>query len=402
MTEQPLDYLWTNATVATLDDTGGYGLINHGAVGVRGERIAWVGKAVSAPPARSSLDCGGALVTPGLIDCHTHLVYAGTRADEFERRLNGESYAAIARAGGGIASTVRSTRAASDDALYVQSAQRLDALLREGVTTVEIKSGYGLTTESECKMLRVARRLGERGVSVHTSFLGAHALPPEFKGDPDGYIDHVCSDMLPAVAAEGLADAVDAYCEGIGFSCDQVARLYDAATKHGLALRLHAEQLSDLGGASMAAGRGALSVDHLEFLSERDVPALAANDTTAVLLPGAFYCLRETQRPPVAALRAQGVRMALATDCNPGTSPVTSLLLMLSMGCTLFQLTPLEALLGVTRNAAAALGCAHDVGSIKVGKRADLVLWDVHSPAELSYRVGGNPCRAVMWKGQLR
>jgi imidazolonepropionase len=404
---EALDTIWTNATLATMDGRGDYGLVPRGAVGVKGERIVWVGPQADLPSAlRDSagdqLDCGGALVTPGLIDCHTHLVYAGDRADEFERRLNGVSYETIAREGGGIRSTVRATRAADDDELYRQSRPRLLALRDEGVTTVEIKSGYGLTTADECKMLRVARRLEDCAVSVSTSFLGAHALPAEFADDADGYIDYLCHDTLPAVAKAKLADAVDAYCEGIGFSRSQVADMFDAATVHGLPIRLHAEQLSNLGGAAMAAARGALSVDHLEFLAPADVPVLAAHGTTAVLLPGAFYCLRETQRPPVATLREHGVPMALATDCNPGTSPVTSPLLMMSMGCTLFGLTPAEALAGVTVNAARALGRVRDVGSIKVGKRADLVLWDAEAPAQLSYRIGYNPCRRVLWRGRSR
>ena len=403
MTDQPFDHLWTHATVATFDGSGGYGLIEDGAIGVRGERIEWVGATADvSTTAVEALDCRGALVTPGFIDCHTHLVYAGSRANEFERRLNGESYQSIARAGGGIAATVHATRAASDDELFAASVPRLQSLLAEGVTTIEIKSGYGLRTADECKMLRVARRLGELGVSVCTSFLGAHAVPAEYAGDDEGYLNYVCDDMLPAVAEAGLADAVDAYCEGIGFSRAQVARLFDMAKAHRLPVRLHAEQLSNLGGAAMAARRGALSVDHLEYLSDEDVETLARCGTTAVLLPGAFYCLRETQLPPIAALREHNVPMALATDCNPGTSPVTSLLLMLNMGCTLFHLTPQEALRGVTLHAARALGRAHDVGSIEVGKRADLALWEVNEPAELCYRVGHNPCAAVLYKGTLR
>lgn len=401
------DTLWLNATLATMSGGGDYGLVPRGAVAIEGERIAWVGPESALPAplrdgAAETLDCGGALVTPGLIDCHTHLVYAGDRAGEFERRLNGVSYETIAREGGGIRSTVRSTRAADDDELYRQSKPRLLALRSEGVTTVEIKSGYGLTTADECKMLRVARRLEDCGVSVSTSFLGAHALPPEFVDDADGYIDYLCRDTLPAIAAARLADAVDAYCEGIGFSIAQVAAVFDCARRHDLPIRLHAEQLSNLGGAAMAAARGAWSVDHLEYLAPADVPTLAAHGTTAVLLPGAFYCLRQTKRPPVAALREHGVPMALATDCNPGTSPVTSPLLMMSMGCTFFGLTPAEALAGMTVNAARAVGRASDVGSIEVGKRADLVLWDADSPAALSYRIGFNPVRRVLWRGRPR
>lgn len=404
---KPFDILWTHATLATMSGDKGYGLIADAAVGITGQKITWVGPMAEldetrAAKARESVDCGSALVTPGLIDCHTHLVYGGSRANEFEQRLNGACYETIARQGGGIRSTVTATRKATKKQLYDQAAVRLDALLAEGVTTVEIKSGYGLRTKDECKMLRVAKQLENRGVAVSPTFLGAHALPPEYADNADGYIDYVCHHSLPAVAGAGLADSVDAFCEGIGFSTEQVARVFVAATGLGLKLRLHAEQLSNLGGARMAAECGALSVDHLEYLQPEDIPELARRGTTAVLLPGAFYCLRETQLPPIDALRAHRIPMALATDSNPGTSPVTSLLLMLSMGCTFFRMTPAEALRGVTINAARALGRADRVGSIEVGKRADLVRWNLQDPAELSYRVGNNPCHSVLFGGKAR
>lgn len=318
-------------------------------------------------------------------------------------RLNGASYEEIARAGGGIVSTVSATRNASADELYDQALTRLQGLMNEGVTTVEIKSGYGLNREDELKMLRVARQLGDNNpVTVVTSFLGAHTTPIEFKGNDDGYIDLVCNEVLPAVIAEGLADAVDAFCEGIAFTPEQVARVFDAAAANKLPIKLHAEQLSDLKGAVMAAQRGALSVDHIEYLAESDVPALAENDTVAVLLPGAFYTLHETQLPPIAVLRQHGVPIAIASDSNPGSSPVASLVLMLNMACTLFRLTPEESLAGVTRHAAQALGLGDRLGTLEVGKQADMVLWKANEPAELSYRVGGNPCQQVMVAGVMQ
>lgn len=318
-------------------------------------------------------------------------------------RLNGASYEEIAHAGGGIVSTVTATRAASADELYAQAIPRLQGLMDEGVTTVEIKSGYGLNLEDEMKMLRVARRLGEDfPLTVITSFLGAHTSPAEYADNNDAYIDLVCDEILPAVAAGGLADAVDAFCEGIAFSPQQVARVFDAAKAHNLPIKLHAEQLSDLKGAVMAARRGALSVDHIEYLAAEDVPELAENGTAVVLLPGAFYCLRETKLPPIAALREHGVPIAIASDSNPGSSPVGSLLLMLNMACTLFRLTPEEALAGITRNAAQALGQNNSIGTLEIGKQADMVLWDAVDPAELSYRIGGNPCRRVMYRGGMR
>jgi len=346
-------------------------------------------------------DAQGALITPGLIDCHTHLVYGGDRAGEFEARLNGASYEEIARAGGGIVSTVAATRAADEDALLQQSRRRLRALLAEGVTTVEIKSGYGLSLEAEAKCLRVARRLGElERVDVRTTFLGAHALPPEFRERADDYIDEV-GRMLPLLHGEGLVDAVDAFCETIAFSPAQVRRVFEAARGLGLPVKLHAEQLSDSGGAELAASLGALSCDHLEWLGEAGARAMARAGTVAVLLPGAFYFLRETRLPPVALLRAHGVPMAISTDCNPGSSPCTSLLLMLNMACVLFRLTPQEALAGVTRHAARALGLP-DRGVLAPGLRADFVLWDVRQPAELACAIGLNPCRATFVEGEAR
>jgi imidazolonepropionase len=382
-----------------------YGIIQDGALAVKDGRIAWIGPAADLPAgaeerAGAVHRLGGVWVTPGLIDCHTHLVYAGHRADEFEMRLNGASYADIARAGGGIASTVRAVRAADEDELVRQSAPRLQALQAQGVTTVEIKSGYGLDTANELKMLRAARRLDHANpVTVHPTFLGAHALPPEYAGRPDDYIDLVIEDMLPAVAAEGLAGAVDVFCEKIAFSRAQTERVFQAAANHGLPVKLHAEQLSDQKGAVLAARYQALSVDHVEYIQDDGVAAIAAAGTVAVLLPGAFYFLGETQKPPVAAFRKAGVAMALATDGNPGTSPCTLPLLMMNMACVLFGLTPAEALAGFTVNAARALGIHEDAGSLTVGRAADLAVWDVTSPAELAYRLGGNPCRAVVKAG---
>jgi imidazolonepropionase len=399
---QSFDHLWINATLADCVDDATP--VAGAAVGVVGDKIAWVGETATLTTAardgaQQIHDCDGALVTPGLIDAHTHLVYAGNRAHEFEQRLHGVSYEEIARAGGGIASTVRATRDASEAELIAASRPRLHALMSEGVTTVEIKSGYGLTTHDETKMLRAAQALRSEEISIATTFLGAHAVPPEFAANADGYIDYLINDTLPTIAP--LADAVDAYCEGIGFSVEQVRRLFDAAREFDLPVKLHAEQLSDLGGAIMAAEYGALSVDHLEYLDAQDVPKLLASGTVAMLLPGAFYCLRETRLPPIAALREAQVPMALATDCNPGTSPVTSLLLMLNMGCTLFGLTPSEALLGVTKHAARALGLQSSKGVVAPGFDADLVLWDAQQPADLAYRVGYNPCRRVLRHGSV-
>jgi imidazolonepropionase len=395
-----VDVLYANARVATLAD--GYGIIDDGAVAVRAGRIAWVGPRAEAPPASSTHDCGGMWLTPGLVDCHTHVVHAGNRSDEWEARLNGATYEDIARAGGGIMSTVRATRAASEDELLQASLPRIRALLAEGVTTLEIKSGYGLDVDTEAKMLRVARRVGELlPVDVRTTFLGAHALPPEYAGRADDYIDMLCTGMLPALAAQGLVDAVDAFCERIGFSHGQTARVFDVARRLGLPVKLHAEQLSDQGGAALVAQYGGLSADHLEWLSDEGVAAMARAGTVAVLLPGAYYFLRETRMPPLAQLRAAGVPLAVATDCNPGTSPMTSLLLALNMACTLWRLTPQEALRGVTVNAARALGLS-DRGTLEAGKRADFALWDIARPADLAYAIGANPCRGVVRAGVWR
>jgi len=383
----PMDLILTHATVATMQ--GGTGLIPQGAVVIENGRIAWVGPEADLPrhdlPRR---DLGGRLVTPALIDCHTHLVHAGNRAREFAMRLEGASYAEIARAGGGIVATVAATRAADEAALLAESLPRLDAMLAFGVGTVEIKSGYGLDLETELRMLRVARRLAEqRRVTVRTSFLGAHAVPPEYRARADAYIDEVAIPALHAAADEGLADAVDAFCEGIAFAPTQVARLFAAARARGLPVKLHAEQLSNLGGAALAAAHGALSADHLEYLDEAGAEAMAAAGTVAVILPGAYYSLRETQAPPIDLLRRHGVPMAVATDCNPGSSPMTSLPLAMNMACTLFRLTPDEALTGATANAARALGLT-DRGRIAPGMRADLALWEAAHPAELAASIG--------------
>jgi imidazolonepropionase len=404
MTPPAFDLLLLDAHLATMRGGEPYGIVRDGAVGMRGDAIAWVGRAADLPGdarAVAMIRCAGAWLTPGLVDCHTHLVYAGNRAGEFERRLAGAAYSDIAREGGGINATVRATRAAGDDALIAQSLPRLAALAAEGVTTVEIKSGYGLATEAELKQLRVARALGTRAdVDVRTTLLAAHAVPPEFAGRADEYIDYVCRDTIPAAARAGIADAVDAYCESIGFTAGQTQRVFEAAAKHGLRVKLHADQLSDTGGGALAAAAGALSADHLEYTSPEGVAAMARAGTVAVLLPGAFYALRETRLPPTDAMRAHGVPMAVATDCNPGTAPVSSLLLMLNMACTLFRLAPAEALAGATVHAARALGLA-DRGTIAVGQRADLAGWDIAEPAELAYRIGGNPCRGVIRGGRI-
>ena len=387
----------TNLTLAACDP-GGAPVLRDAAVAVEGGVIRWAGPAADAP-AGERVDLGGRLVTPALIDCHTHIVHGGHRAGEFEMRLQGRSYAEIAGAGGGILSTLTATRAASVEALVAQALPRLDALIAEGVATVEVKSGYGLDLETERRMLRAARRLAEeRQVDVVTTFLGAHAVPPEFRGRADAYLDEVCIPTLRVLAAEGLVDQVDAFCEGIAFSPAQVARVFDVAKTLGLPMKLHAEQLSHQGGTALAAHYGALSADHVEYATETDAAAMAAAATVAVLLPGAFYTLHETQRPPVGAFRAHGVPMAVSTDCNPGTSPMTSVLLAMNMACTLFGLTPEEALLGVTTHAARALGFT-DRGRVVAGARADLAVWDVETPAELAYRIGFNPLHARYFKG---
>lgn len=386
--------LLTNLTAVTLVGDAPYGLVSDGAIAIEGGHIRWIGARADLPSdfaGAERVDLGGRLVTPGLIDCHTHLVHGGDRAAEFEMRLNGASYEEVARAGGGIVSTVTATREATQEALLAGALRRADALIAEGVTTLEIKSGYGLDLETELRMLRVARAVEKnRPVRVKTSFLGAHAVPVEYRDRADAYIDEVCIPALRAAHAEGLVDAVDGFCEGIAFSPAQIARVFDAARALGLPVKLHAEQLSNLGGAALAAGYGALSADHVEYLDEAGVRAMAGAGTVAVLLPGAFYTLRETQAPPVRMLRDHGVPIAIATDANPGSSPLTSLLLAMNMGCTLFRLTPEEALRGATVNAARALGL-DDVGTIAPGQRAELAVWDVEAPAELSYRIGFNP-----------
>ncbi|MFC0158435.1 imidazolonepropionase [Mameliella alba] len=386
--------LMTNLTAATLVGDAPYGLIQDAAIALEGGRIRWVGPRGDLPSelaGAKAVDMGGRLVTPGLIDCHTHLVHGGNRAAEFEMRLNGASYEEVARAGGGIVSTVKATREASEDALLQDALRRADTLIAEGVTTLEIKSGYGLDVETELRMLRVARAvMANRPVRVQTSFLGAHAVPAEYMDRADAYIDEICIPALRDAHAEGLVDAVDGFCEGIAFSPAQIARVFDVAQTLNIPVKLHAEQLSNLGGAAMAAGYGALSADHIEYLDEAGVAAMAKAGTVAVLLPGAFYTLHETQMPPVQALRDHHVPIALATDANPGSSPLTSLLLTLNMGCTLFRLTPEEALRGATVNAARALGLS-DVGTITAGQRAELAVWDIAHPAELSYRIGFNP-----------
>jgi len=396
------DTLLYNATLATLKPSRiPYGRIEHGAIAFSGDRIAWVGSSNNLPDktkeCEQQIDCAGKLLTPGLIDCHTHLVYGGNRAKEFEMRLNGATYEELAHAGGGIVSTVTATRNANEEELYEAAAARLKAFMRQGVTTIEIKSGYGLTTADEIKMLRVARKLGETfPIDVVTTFLGAHAVPAEYKERLDDYIQLVCDEMLPAVARYNLADAVDAFCESIAFSTAQVERVFEAASQHNLKVKLHAEQLSNMQGAVMAARHNALSVDHLEFLASGDVPKLAAAGTVAVLLPGAYYFLKETRLPPVQALRDHKVPIALASDHNPGSSPVMSFSLVLNMGCVLFGLSPEEALAGVTRHAAAALGLHSEVGTLEIGKRANVALWDTSDPAELCYSIGGDLCLAAV------
>jgi len=403
MTER-WDHLLLDCHLATLANAHGYGAIADGAIGWRDGVITFAGRGSDLPDRPETLahvceSMGGALVTPGLVDCHTHLVFAGDRAHEFEMRLQGESYEAIARAGGGILSSVRATRAASEEALFEQSLPRALGLVRDGATTLEIKSGYGLDLDTEMKMLRVARRIGETlSITVRTTFLGLHALPPEFKDRRGDYVAMVCDEWLPAVAREGLADAVDAFCEGIAFTPDEVRRCFGHARELGLPVKLHADQLSDLGGAALAAEFGGLSADHLECAGLDAMAAMARSGTTAVLLPGSFYALREARLPPIDALRQRGVAMAIATDLNPGTSPLRSLRLAMNMACTLFRLTPEEALRGATASAAAALGLP-DRGTLAVGQRADVVVWDAHHPAELAYWIGGTLASRVFAGG---
>ncbi len=401
-----VDTIWLNARLATLArDRPGLGIVEAGAIAARRGRIAFAGPQNELPAAwrgrAEIVDCEGRWITPGLIDCHTHLVYGGDRAEEFERRLAGASYEEIAAGGGGILSTVRATRSASEDELLSSALKRLDALIAEGVTTVEVKSGYGLELAAERKSLTVARRLGERRpVAVRATLLAAHALPPEFAGDREAYVDHVADEMIPMLAAEGLADAVDAFCERIAFTPKEVARVLHAARRLGLPVKLHADQLTNGGGAELASEFGALSADHLEYTDEAGVEAMAQAGVVAVLLPGAYYTLRERQAPPVALLRVYRVPIAVATDSNPGTSPLTSLLLALNMAATLFGLTTDECLAGVTRHAAEALGLGAETGTLEAGKWADLAIWDIERPAELVYRLGFNPLHARVWRGR--
>jgi imidazolonepropionase len=402
------DQVWIGANIATMAGTAPYGSIENAALAIKGERIAWVGAAAEGRRRAQAQglairDAAGLWITPGLIDCHTHLVYGGNRVEEFEQRLCGVSYEEIARAGGGIQSTVRATRSSSKDSLYESALSRLKFLMAEGVTTIEIKSGYGLELAAERRLLEVARELGENmPISVKKTFLGLHSLPPEFAAQRQRFVDEVSGPWLDSLAAANLVDAVDSFCENIAFSLAETEQFLQAAKKLGIGAHVHAGQLSDMGGAQLAARYSALSADHLEYLSADGARAMAAAGTVAVLLPTAYFTLRQTVPPPVAALRDAGVPLAVATDSNPGTSPCTSILLALSMACTLFGLTPEEALAGVTRNAAQALGVRNEVGTIEVGKRADLAFWRVERPAQLCYGLGGNPCAAVMYRGKIR
>ncbi|WP_289079047.1 imidazolonepropionase [uncultured Thalassospira sp.] len=395
--------LLRNAKVVTITDDNRYGLIECGAIAIQDGLIDWVGSNDEVPAKyleQASRDLEGRLITPALIDCHTHVVYGGNRAVEFEMRLEGASYEEIARAGGGIVSTVTATRQADVDQLVKTALPRVDALLAEGVSVIEVKSGYGLDRDTELNMLRAARKIAAlRPVRIKTTFLGAHATPAEFKGEPDRYIDEVCIPALRAAHAEGLADAVDGFCEGIAFNTDQIKRVFDVARELGIPVKLHAEQLSNIGGTRLAAEYGAISIDHVEYANEDDARAMAKSGSVAVLLPGAFYTLHETRLPPIADFRKHGVPMAVATDCNPGTSPLMSILLTMNMTCTLFRLTPEEALCGATKHAATALGLS-DTGQIKAGLRADLAIWDIEHPAELSYRIGFNPLFERIFGGE--
>jgi imidazolonepropionase len=397
------DRVWRNARLATLAPSRpGIGAIDDGVVASKGGNIIYAGTSADAPAFRATdvIDCNGRWITPGLIDCHTHLVYGGNRSAEFEQRLEGASYEDIARMGGGISATVRQTRAATKDALLTEALPRLDAMISEGVTTVEIKSGYGLRLRDEVKQLSVARKLeSHRPIKIFTTFLGAHALPPEFKGNPDRYIDKICDVMIPRIAGKELADAVDVFCETIGFSLQQATRVLAAAKKAGLAVKIHAEQLSNSGGAALAARFGALSADHLEYLDEIGAAAMAGAGTVAVLLPGAFYFLREEKRPPMDLLRSAGVKIAIASDCNPGTSPMTSPLLVMNMAAIFFRLTIEECIAGMTREAARALGRFSEIGSLEPGKRCDLAIWNVGNLSELAYNIGFNPLHSRVWGG---
>jgi len=398
--------LWRNARLATLAQSrAGLGVVEKGAIAVRDGRIIFAGPESEASPAwlrgAETIDCEGRWITPGLVDCHTHLVYAGDRAHEFELRLNGASYEEIARAGGGIVSSVKALRAASEDELVRQTLPRLDALIAEGATTVEIKSGYGLDLANETKSLRAARRLeSERAITIRATFLGAHALPPEMAGDKTRYIGTIVDDMLPVLARQNLADAVDGFCEAIAFSPDEIARVFSAARSFGLPVKLHADQLSNLHGAALAARFNALSADHLEYADEEGAAAMAEAGVVAVMLPGAFYFIRETQRPPIDLFRRLGVKMAVATDCNPGTSPLTSLLMAMNMAATLFRMNVEECIAGVTREAARALGLVNEIGTLEIGKWANLAIWNIERPAELVYRLGFNPLHARIWRGR--
>ncbi len=396
------DTLIINATIATMEEGSlAYGMIEKGALGILNGRIEWLGTTAGIKNsietlAKELIDAEGCLLTPGLIDCHTHLVFGGNRADEFEQRLNGVDYQEIARNGGGILSTVRATREASFDELYQQSLPRFQALISEGVTTVEIKSGYGLDFESELKMLQVAKKLGdEHGIQVKTTLLAAHAVPPEYKDNADGYVDVICTEIIPKIAGLNIADCVDAFCEGIGFSYEQTKRVFDAAARWGLPVKLHADQLSDLNGAALVAEYAGLSADHVEYTSLKSVKAMAKAGTVAVLLPYAFYVLKETKLPPIEAFRKHNVPIAISTDCNPGTAPSSSLLTTMNKACVAFSLTPEEVLTGVTRNAALALGIEDEVGSIEFGKKADLVLWNIKHPADLCYWQGLNRVQRI-------
>lgn len=396
--------LLTNGHIATLRDDDGFGLIEGGVIAINGAQIAWVGAIADLPAEyanQSKHDLEGRLVTPALIDCHSHVVFGGNRAAEFEQRLNGASYEEVAKAGGGIVSTVTATRAASEERLLNDALKRVDAMIAEGVTLIEVKSGYGLDHDTELKMLRVARQIAKaRPIEVRSSFLGAHAVPAEYAGRPDAYIDEMCIPTLRAAHAEGLVDAVDGFCEGIAFDPALIERVFAVAVELGLPVKLHTEQLSNIGGTQLAAKYAALSADHVEYATDADAAALAKSGTVAVVLPGAFYTLRETQSPPIQSFREHGVPMALATDCNPGSSPLASPLLTMNMACTLFRMTPLEALLGMTAHAATALGEANR-GRITAGAQADLNIWNAAHPAELSYRIGFNPLHSRIFKGSL-